>query len=364
MMTETIHSDLAIPPGEYLEEVLENLGMSKDELARRMGRPASKLSEIYKGAKAITPETALQLERVLGVPAHIWSGLESEYRLVLARQEEAKRTEQLREEVAFVPKFCYRELVQANEVPQSRSPLEKVRILQEFFGVMSLKTVLKSQRYQAAFRCGRSGERSSEAVAAWLRLGERRAQSQYCAPFDKRKLLNALEDLRAMTLKAPAEFQKPLQESLSECGVALVICPHFQKTYTHGATFWLGREKAVIMLTIRGKWADIFWFSLFHEIGHILLDDCQSVILEDGGESKREEKADRFAADTLIAPEAYEEFLRANRFYEEDILSFARIQKIHPGVVVGRLQHEHEIDQRWHNDLRARYEMENAQFVP
>ncbi len=86
MTTKVYYSDLAIPPGEYLEEVLHELGMSKTELARRMGRPAPKLSAIIKGAKAITAETALQLERVLKVPAHIWMGLESEYRLVLARK--------------------------------------------------------------------------------------------------------------------------------------------------------------------------------------------------------------------------------------------------------------------------------------
>jgi HTH-type transcriptional regulator/antitoxin HigA len=83
------HSDLAVPPGTYLEEVLEELGMSKDELARRMGRPASKLSHIFSGSKAITPETALQLENVVGVPVHIWTGLEAEYRLTLAKNEEA-----------------------------------------------------------------------------------------------------------------------------------------------------------------------------------------------------------------------------------------------------------------------------------
>ena len=80
----SVHSDLAIPPGEYLVEVIDELGMSKDELARRMNRPATKLSPIFKGEKAITPDTALQLEKVVGVPAHIWLGLESEYRRTLA----------------------------------------------------------------------------------------------------------------------------------------------------------------------------------------------------------------------------------------------------------------------------------------
>lgn len=90
MIEEQIHSDMAVPPGEYLEEVLDALAMTKDELAKRMNRPAPKLSAIFKGRKMITPETALQLEKVVGVPAHIWTGLESEYRLALARILEKK----------------------------------------------------------------------------------------------------------------------------------------------------------------------------------------------------------------------------------------------------------------------------------
>ena len=86
MTTEKIHSNYPMPPSEYLEEIIEALGMSKDELARRMGRPATKLSRMFSGEKAITPETALQLEKIVGVPAHIWTDLEAEYRLCLARR--------------------------------------------------------------------------------------------------------------------------------------------------------------------------------------------------------------------------------------------------------------------------------------
>ena len=81
MIRENILSDMAIPPGEYLEEVISEMGMTKNELAQRMSRPAPKLSAIFTGDKAITPNTALQLEKVVGVPAHIWTGLEAEYRL-------------------------------------------------------------------------------------------------------------------------------------------------------------------------------------------------------------------------------------------------------------------------------------------
>ena len=85
------YSDLPIPPGEYLAEVIAVKGISQAELARRLGRPFQAVNEIIKGEKAITPATALQLERALDVPAHIWTGLESRYRLIKARLEEKKQ---------------------------------------------------------------------------------------------------------------------------------------------------------------------------------------------------------------------------------------------------------------------------------
>src|SRR5512135_3788036 len=88
---EQIHSDLPIPPGEYLAEVLDAKGMAQAELARRIGRPVQAVNEIIKGQKAIMPDTAIQLERALDVPAHIWTGLESRYQLVMARIEDKAR---------------------------------------------------------------------------------------------------------------------------------------------------------------------------------------------------------------------------------------------------------------------------------
>lgn len=90
MISARLESDLAIPQGELLEEELAERGMSQIELAQRMGRPRQKINEIIRGKRAITPETALQLEQVLGIPARLWLGLETDYRLTLARQKAAK----------------------------------------------------------------------------------------------------------------------------------------------------------------------------------------------------------------------------------------------------------------------------------
>jgi len=354
-----IYSDLAIPPGEYLEEVLEELGMSKNELAKRMGRPASKLSHIFKGEKAITPETAIQLENAVGVPAHVWIRLESQYRLTLARQADIERLEQKNDELSLerilITKFCYRKLVEIGEIEKHSKPHEKIQALRNYFGVTSLNSVMGLPRYQTAFRLGNAGGYSPEAVVAWLRLGERRAQKMACAPFDRNKLQGSLRDLRSMTLSTPEDFEASLTDTLAECGVVLVICPHFPKTKAHGATFWIGPSKAVLMITIRGNWADIFWFSLFHEIGHILLHDQSDVILENDIKGQKEEEANEFAADVLIPPDEYAKFAKKERFYSSDINAFADDMGIAPGIVVGRLHHDGKLEHQFCNDLRILY---------
>jgi len=362
MIDQNIHSDLAIPPGEYLEEVLVELGMTKDELARRMDRPAPKLSAIFKGRKAITPETALRLEKVVGVPAQIWTGLESEYRLALARMQGKKEQEQLKAESKFVTLYRYAELVKMGVVKKFTRPIDKVIALQHFFGVTSLEAIPGLKRYHPAFRASRKVTKGSnpEAIASWLRMGERAAAQIHCAPFNPDALEKAVDKIRAMTCQPPEQFQGALQKILTASGVALIICPHMRSTGIHGATFWMGSDKAVVMMTIRYKWADIFWFSLYHELGHILLHGRNTTVLEgENGDTQstiKEAQANRYAADTLIPTENYKEFINNDSFYPNDIQRFADRLGIATGIVVGRLQNGGLLEPSWHNDLRERFE--------
>jgi len=353
-----VYSNLAIPPGEYLEEVLGELGMTKEELARRMDRPASKLSHIFKGRKAITADTALQLEKVIGVPAPIWTGLEAEYRLALARQEEIRRNQQVKDEIPLLTPFCYASLVRLGAVEKKEKRIDRVIELQKFFGVTSLRNVTEIRPYQAAFRSGKGGREvpAPEAQAAWLRLGELRARQIPCKSFDSVALRDSLPQLRSMTRLQLREFLNPLRETLAAAGVAAVICPHFPKTHAHGATFWLKSDRAVLMLSNRYRWADIFWFSLFHEIAHLLLHG-RSVILEYGAEDERESEANRFAADHLIPQTEYRQFVKQGAFRLAKILSFAHRTGIHPGIAVGRLQHDGYLKAHGGNSLRMRYDI-------
>jgi HTH-type transcriptional regulator/antitoxin HigA len=175
--------DLAIPPGEYLQEVIDDLSMSQTELAERMGRPVQAINEIIRGEKAITAETAIQLGDVTGVPSQLWNGLEAEYRLILAQQKEKQRMES---ETTLIGEFPYKEIAQLGGVKktQTQTPIERVMELRRFFGVASLYNLETVDDYQPAFRQGRGNKASPYALIAWLRMAEITAKLADCRTFN------------------------------------------------------------------------------------------------------------------------------------------------------------------------------------
>ncbi len=358
-MLKRIYSDLAIPPGEYLSEVLATKAMTQAELARRIGRPTQAVNEIIKGAKAITPATALQLERALGVPAQIWTGLESRCQLIKARQEERA---QLRSELPYLKSIPYKRLADLGRVDKTGDKEHKIGELHRFYGVSSLEHLPGIKAYAASFRCGGAREASNYALAAWMRCAELKAAELPSAAFDRAKLLRSLGDIRALGLKDPAEFMPKLKRILAGCGVVLVMLPHFPKTYAHGATFWRRSGNAVLAMSIRGKWADIFLFSLFHELGHILLHEKRTFIDNPrvSPESARQEKAaNDFAESSLIGAELLESFVRKADFSETAIKALAAEAGVSAGIVIGRLQHKGLLPQNSVlNRLRERYAWE------
>ncbi|MCH7854060.1 MAG: ImmA/IrrE family metallo-endopeptidase [Proteobacteria bacterium] len=298
---------------------------------------------------------ALQLEQVLGVLAHIWTGLAAEYQLTKARGQAA---EQIEQETDLAVQFPYPEIAKLGWVKPTRKRTEKVLELRRFFGVASLHNLQGVHAYAPAFRQSGRSEVSHEALVAWLRGGALEADKIETKQFDGVKARAALQSLRHMTREEPEIFLPQLEQQLADAGIAFVLLPHLPKTCTHGATFWLTPGKAVLMMTIRGSWADIFWFSLFHELGHILLHGKRHTFLENGIDDpdwkKQEEEADEFAQKTLIPPAFWRSFVKAGHFGATSIESFADEMDIAPGIIVGRLQHDGLIPHN-HHMHRVRY---------
>ncbi len=353
-------SDLAIHPGEFLEEVLEDIGMSQKELSKRVGRPTQAINEIVKGKKSITSVTALEFEDVLKVPVHIWIGLESEYQIVKAKERER---EQMQAETKLLPKFPYLDLAKAGFVKQTRIAIEKVEELKLFFSVAKLEQIAHVKTYQPAFRVSNHKEVSHEAIATWLQAGHLKAEEMQTSSFNAKRLKSSLEAVKnCMNFEDINNAVKEVQVILAKCGVALVLLPHFKKTNIHGATFWLNsKEKAVIVMSLRGSYSDIFWFGLFHEVGHILLHHKREVFLEDGYDDpelkKQEDEADIFAKQLLIPQKDFDRFTDKKDFSKSAIVDFSKQLNIKSSIVIGRLMHEGLVPFKNHvlQSLRDRY---------
>jgi len=337
-----VQSNLPVPPGEYLHEVLDEMGMSQAELSRRIGRPIQMINEIIKGEKAITPETAIQLAQVLVVPAHVWTGLEMEYELTKAK---IQYEQDLAKEESAAQRFPFRELIKDGWVKSVRKMSAKVEELRRFYGVSSLTRLEYVDRLEPAFRKSSAFQSIPGALAAWIRAGELRARTRQTPAFDKNKLQSALSDIRRLSRSEPSVFVPRIQDILSSCGVAFVFQRHFKETYVQGATFWLTSDKVAVLLSNRGKCADIFFFSLFHELGHVLLHGKRDVFVRevDGDSNPLEKEADAFARDQLISRNALARFREQcsdKYFSAEAIEDFAVGIGVSADIIIGRLQRE------------------------
>lgn len=181
--------------------------------------------------------------------------------------------------------------------------------------------------------------------------------------FNKEKLRNCLPEIRRMTVQSPDEFYPKLQDMLQSCGVALVLLPHLKNSGINGAVRWINKEKVLLAMNDRQKYADIFWFSFCHELRHVFQQKNKLTLINysnkhiESIDEELEKDADEFAQKFLIPPEEYSKFLRTRNINSTSIRVFAKNINIHPGIVVGRLQHDKKIPIYMHNDLKSQYEI-------
>ena len=360
MNTNTLFQpDYAIHPGETLAETLEELGMSQAELAQRMGRPLQMISEIIQGKKAITAETALQLERATGVPVNFWNSSQRNYEATLARLEEERG---LLPDSSWLTQFPLKALINLHWVPQCESPSEQLRALLNFFGVAGMKEWKALWTApEVAYRKSTVFETNPMAAAAWLRQGERVAQQIRTEPYNQEMFIKTLYEIRRLTTTDANVFVPRALELCRAAGVALVFIPELPATRAYGATRWLTHSKAILQLSLRGKADDFLWFTFFHESAHILKHGKRDVFIESDEDTtdhetrRKEHEADTFAADFLIPKHTFSEFRLQRRFNTQTVERFAKQLGIAPGIVVGRLQHEQLLPFTHLNALKRRF---------
>ncbi len=376
--------DVVSPPGVTLLETIEALGLSQSDLAERMGRPVKTINEIISGKAAITSDTALQLEMVLGVPASFWRNRESHYREFLARDKERSH---LASDASLLKRVPEAAMVKAGWIEKARGPVERTRAVLRFFGVASAQAWEQVSVSQATlFGMPEAGLRANHGnLTAWLRKGEVEGNRIECSSFDSGLFRETLRATHEFTKERPATYTPKLQNACAAAGVAVVLVPGLplpdgkpgpsNKTKQTarrvvGATRWLGPNKGLIQLNPMGlQTEDDFWLAFLHQAGHLLLHGKRRGFLEGasifgglgGGEAPEEDEANRFAFNLFVPPIEYRQLIagfgevgEGGAVAEEAILRFAEKIGVAPGIVVGRLEREGRLSAGGMDGLKKR----------
>lgn len=344
-------SIVATPPGATIKEQLVDRDMSQKEFASRMDMSEKHISRLINGEVKLTPDVSVRLEMVLGIPAQFWNNLESIYREKIVK---ANAENQMDEDIELVKKLPYNEMAKNGWVQETRKPRARVVNLRKFFEVVHLGLIQKEELIpNIACRRLMLTDKSDYALISWAQKARIEARAIETSPINLDNLKNTIPQIREMTRHDPKDFVPELSTLLAACGVAIVYLPHITGSFLHGATFVDG-NKIVVGLTVRGKDADRFWFSLFHELAHILLGH---IYKKEGTTDEDEKEADNFAKHILIPKTQFDDFVEKGLFSSNSIIEFADNINIDAGIVVGRLQKDGFIKYSWHNDLKKQYDI-------
>jgi addiction module HigA family antidote len=351
--------DWVTHPGEHLAEYLESWGMSQAELADRTGLHRKTINAIINGTMSITADTAVLLEPIFGMPANFWVNLDAQYHAYMARKSQHAHIEA---QHAQMSRFPIKDMQKRDLLPRTTDPIALGVALMQFFALGDFDqwaVVWQRSPLVVAYRQQRAETKTPELVSVWLREGQRLVEHREYIPFDAAKLREALPQMRQLTTQPNDQFWPVLEGICTDAGVYLVRVRPYTNLGVYAATYRF-RGRTVLQMSGLRRSVDQFWFSFFHEVGHLLLHGVKELFLDqaptDGTEhaavpetadatehaDTQEAEANAFAARTLIPDGAMRQFIREAKstYTSPAIERFAAQQGIHPGIVVGRLQHE------------------------
>lgn len=360
IVEQTAAPDYFYGPGDSIQEWLDENSMTQTELATRLNMSTKALNQIIKVGAPLSQETALKLETVTEVPAQFWNAKEAifqERKLKLAEQKVARENLKLLEIVPIL------ELRKRGVITASRRDLDGIyNEVIAFFQVADFKAWVSMWGNQSlAFRKSKVFPSNVGPMATWLRLGEIEATKQAVREFDSAGLKMALTAIKSLTTEPnPKIFLPRVQKFLNDYGVRFVIVPDVPGTACSGVTRWVAGVP-IIQLSLRHKTDDHLWFTLFHEIAHVLdpakksmdISTRDNIVIADDRIREREAEADKFASEILI-PSKYERHLR-ELSTQNQITQFAKEHLVSPGIVLGRMQYLQLVDYSTFSNLKVRY---------
>ena len=344
--------DWATHPGEHLAEYLEERAMSQADFARVAGMTPKLVSTIVNGENPVTPDTAIKLERVLGLKAGIWLGIQKEWDLKQARQKEET------EDVAdWIKRFPLQELRKLGRLPDTHEIRPLLDGLLDLLGIGS-PSAYKARVGALAVQHRRSagGATSLEHEVCWLMLAEEKARLRKLPAFNRDEFQKSCQEIRTLTVTGPEEFEPKMRGLCSRSGVALVFQKPISKTCLFGAARWIDGDHPLIQMSLRMRSNDHFWWTFFHEAAHIVLHKGKNFADDQNASGDGiEAEADAWAEETLVGHDRFRSFLAKRPRSRSEIVEFADRVGVHPGIVVGMLQHHRVLPFSHLNELKAHF---------
>jgi HTH-type transcriptional regulator/antitoxin HigA len=350
-------------PGEFIKDELEARGWSQLDLAEILGRDAILINQLIKGKRSITPETAKGLGDAFGTGAQYWMNLESAFQLHKVTGSGGGGDNTVTRRSELYGKFPVREMVKRGWIePTDNIDVLEKRVL-DFYEIPAVDSELRFAH--AALKGTSYQSESTSAQCAWMYRARYLARSMHVGTFSEKSFTVALERLKTLLLST--EEVRHIPRILSEAGIRFLILEALPGIRIDGVCFWLDPSSPVVAISLRFDRIDNFWFALMHELDHVKhkegMEDpiIDSDLVGDKAVATNdkpafERRADRAACEFLVGQDLLDDFMfRVGPFYSKNkIIGFANRLRIHPGLVVGQLQHRGEISYAHNREMLSK----------
>lgn len=345
---------IAFHPGYYIKEIVEESGLTQEDFAKRLDTTPKNLSLLIRGEQNLSIDIAMKLSRMTGTSVSYWLNLQSAYDALIAEFKSKEELDQERKIFTYLDYKYFREYFNLPDLPRKKD--EQIVQVRNFLNVSTL-TVFKKPDMAVSFRSA-TGEMSEANIIKaniMVQIATNIALETEAPKFDKSLFEEAVRYALTLT-KDHSTFYPLIKEAFCKVGVIFVILPNISGSKINGATKKVGNN-IMLLVNDRRLNSDTFWFTLFHEIGHIMNGDYGISFDSESGE--QEEIADKYAEDMLIPCDQYQQFIAENRFDIQSIRRFAKRIDRDPGIVLGRLMNDGKVSyDDWSlNSLRHKYKV-------
>jgi HTH-type transcriptional regulator/antitoxin HigA len=354
MNTTDFTPNWASVPGESIADILHERNITVEQFANQLDGSIQDVMDLLHGFTSIDERIANKLEQVLGGSMAYWLRREQQYRQSVERLRSA-------EEVKWINELPIKDMLKYNWISK-KSDITAACL--QFFNVPDVWTWRKKYRdinTFASFRRSSIFKSLPAAVATWIRQAEIQAEKMRVKEWDHEKFKEALPQMKSLSrTKNPLTFLPKLQTMCAECGVALVMTPAPEKCAASGVAKFLNHKKALIVQSFRYGTDDHFWFTFFHEAGHLLLHGNNEIFIDEKNFSEIldtvEQEANEFSVACLIPHSVQSKLREMTVVSERTIKDAANESGVSVGIIVGQLQHLKKIPYSHFTGFKRKYD--------